>query len=228
MVLTACVAVWMAVIRTSTYAVERSAPLPGFDPLLTTLGTLYGMGAGAALAGLILFAARRLRRIPFPTHPGEYLLVYSAVGVTLQLGMHPLYQLLAHFSMASPASGWFFFLFPVATLAAHVAVFIWALVHVKRWRWRVFLLSIPLCYTGAVGLIWFTSMTASPASNLRMIPTVALFIPSIFLAVVVIQDHLEGRRYPWSHWMGVALRFWFDAMQIVTLLWSILTWEASP
>ena len=229
MVLTACVAVCMGVMRTIALAAEE-LPALGSDPFLAAAGTLRGIGGGAALAGLILLVARRLRRIPFPVHPGEYLLVVCAVGAILQLAAQPIYiYMLAGLSGdSSGPPGFLFTIIPLAILCVNAAVFIWALVCVKAWRWRIFLLSIPVCHLAAYGLMILTANTVRPGSMVFMIPSLVPVATSVILLIPVLRDHLDGRRYPWSHWFGVGLRFWFDALRIGSFLRIILTWDASP
>jgi len=45
----------------------------------------HGIGSGAALAGLLLFASRPSRGFRFPQHPGEYLWVLLGFGVAIRL-----------------------------------------------------------------------------------------------------------------------------------------------
>lgn len=224
MVLTACVAAWMGAMRSLVLAAEGGTLLDS-DPFLATAGTLYGIGGGAALAGLILLVARRLRRIRFPVHPGEYLLTYCAVGAVLQAAVYPIYLAMAHLDFSSGSTMPFFVILPLATFVINVAFFIWALIGVKRRRWRVFLLSIPVCHVVGYGLMGVTASLAGPGAIFYVVQNVAPLVASVVLAVVVIQDRLEGRRYPWSHWMGIALRLWFDVVRIVSLVWMILMWE---
>ncbi len=85
MVLTACVAVYLGIAR----GLFGRYAQPDWEQSLGTfqaiLWGLHGIGAGAGLAGLILFVARRRRGWPFPVHPGEYLLVM--IGVSTLLGL---------------------------------------------------------------------------------------------------------------------------------------------
>ena len=218
MVLTACVALWMGIRRALVLATGGDVSTLGSDPYQAAVGSLRGIGGGAALAGLILFFARRLRGFRFPVHPGEYLLVISGVTITLQLAMYPVYVSIAHRDISSRM--WGFVSLRLAELAVSAVLFIWALVRLKIWRWRVYLLSIPVCYLGGYALI---RTAAPPGPMFFLMQGVAPLAVSVVLSLVVIQDHLEGKQYPWSHWMGVALRFWLDVVRIVSSLWLALT-----
>ncbi len=223
MVLTACVAVWMGVTRIELLAAEE-LPAPGSDPLLAAAVTLHGIGGGAALSGLILFVARRLRRIPFPIHPGEYLLVMSAISVTLGSAVYPVFLLILRMATSGP-TWWSMVGVWIVTFVVNAPVFIWTFVRVKIWRWRVFLLSIPICQVAGVGLMSLTSSVARPSATAFMISSLPV-AASIVLLAVVVQDHLQGKRYPWSHWLGVALRLCLDAARIILVLWIMLAQDA--
>jgi len=226
MVLTACVALWMGIMRGLVLAAEDDSPVLGSIPFFATAGTLYGIGGGTALAGLILFIARRWRGFRFPVHPGEYLLVISAISVVLQAAVYPIYLAMAHLEFLGESAMPFFVILPLATFVINAAFFVWALLGVKRRRWRIFLLSIPVCHLVGYGLMWMWFSIARPGPQAYVIQSVAPLAAGVVLLIVVIQDHLEGRRYPWSHWMGIALRFWFAVVRIVSSLWLILTWDA--
>lgn len=222
-VLTACVAACMAMLRGLATSAEGKSADPAADPFMVAAGTLYGIAGGGALAGLILFLARRLRHIPFPVHPGEYLLVLSAVGMTLQLATWPLFVLASHLGGSDPPM-LVSTVFALAAFGVIAVVFIWALVRVKTRRWRVFLLSIPVCHLAAYGLVFLTFRTARPGSSSFVVHNLVPAAPGVVLLVVVLQDHLQGTRYPWSHWMGVALRLWSDGLRIIHLFWILLRW----
>lgn len=224
MVLTACVAVWMGAMRTIALAADQLTAL-GSDPFLAA-GTLNGIGGGVALSGLILLVSRRLRRIPFPVHPGEYLLVMSAIGFILTSAINAAFLLLLRTEPTSSTLWWLGMGSVIATFVVNAAVLIWAFVHVKTWRWRVFLLSIPVCHVLGYGLMFTTASWGRPGPLFFVIQGVTPFAVSVVLSAVVIQDHLKGNRYPWSHWMGVALRLWFDFGRIVSYVWIIMTWDA--
>ena len=74
-----------------------------------------------------------------------------------------------------------------------------------------------------VGLLLMWARSAGAGSIGYVIQGVVPLAISFILMVVVIQDHLEGKRYPWSHWMGVALRLWLYAVAIVWYVWMIIS-----
>ena len=227
MVLTACVALWMGILRALALATGGDLSTLGSDSYQAMAGSLYGIGGGAGLAGLILFFARRLRGFRFPVHPGEYLLVISGISNTLWLAINPVYVWIAHRGISGQPSMWVFWSVALAAFAINAAVFVWALVRVKIRRWRIFLLSIPVCHLAGYGLMWMSVRIASPGPMFYVIQNVAPLAAAVVLLIVVIQDHLEGKRYPWSHWMGIALRLWLAVVGIVSSLWLILTWDAA-
>jgi hypothetical protein len=224
MVLTACVAVSMGImrvsIRVSALLAEEAGSTLGLRPFLATAGTLYGIGGGGALAGLLLFFARRLRRMRFPIHPGEYLLVLSAVSVSLEeLAFLPLYWTPEGFDLSGGTRWWLFTVLGRGAFVVRAVVFIWAVVNVRIRRWRVFFLSIPICYVAGLALAWLMVRIVQPSLMIYMIRTLASAGASVFLLGVVLKDHFARQRYPWSHWLGVALRLWSDACGVITLLW---------
>ena len=218
MVLTACVAVWMGVTRTIALAAEE-LPALGSDPFLAAWGTLQGIGGGVALSGLILLVARRLRRIPFPIHPGEYLLVMVAISVTLSSAVYPYFLLILRMEPTSAPPWWLTTGLGIVVFAVNAAVFIWTFVCVQIWRWRVFLLWILISQVAVYGLMLLADHLAGLGATIFIIiSSVVPIAASVVLLDVVVQDHLQGKRYPWSHWMGVALRLWFDAVRIIATL----------
>ncbi len=225
MVLTACVALWMGILRALALTTEGDVLTLGSDPYWATAGSLYGIGGGAALAGLILFFARRLRGFRFPVHPGEYLLLISAVSATLQFGIITMLVMTSFLDDSSELPNWFVPILMLVAFAVNAVVFLWALVRVKIRRWRIYLLSIPVCHVAGYGLMWMWFSIARPGPMADVIQNLAPLAAGVVLLIVVMQDHFEGKRYPWSHWMGVALRLWFDCVRIVLLLWLALTWN---
>ena len=55
--------------------------------------------------------------------------------------------------------------------------------------------------------------------NLVVVPPSVRALFGVALAVIVIRDLAEGKRYPWTHWLGVGTRFWFDAANVGVALW---------
>jgi hypothetical protein len=81
---TACVAVWLGLQRVVGQLFWNSAH-PFGDSILKIADTvLTSLGNGAALGGLLLWVARRRRGLPFPKHPGEYLLVVLGLSEVLR------------------------------------------------------------------------------------------------------------------------------------------------
>jgi len=251
MVLTACVAIWMGIDLGLRPRAGLDIPTPSWEAYWLSVQTVRGILQGAALTGLILFLARRLRGIPFPKWPGEYLLVILGMSVALgpdREAMYVVASLVWHDDPAATALGlarrggympvmrsgapigwpltcviWTMGLGP---FAVNAAVFIWALVRVRIRRWRVFFLSIPACYIAGLPLVWLMVRILQPGLMALVIQGVIPAGASVVLLVVVLKDHFDGKQYPWSHWLGVALRLSFDVVGLITLLWwTVLSWH---
>ncbi len=223
--LTACVAAYLGVTQTLSRATQQGTPPIG--GLAAATGSAHAIGAGAALAGLILFAVRRLRGLRFPTHPGEYLLVILGVGAVLDLARSTLVTLLI-FSGNFPIerTQWVFVTIELGTFGIKAAMLIWALVCVKVRRWRAFFLAVPVVNVAAIASVTFLARTMSP-QNIVVASAGVPVLLSVVLAVVVIRDHAEGKRYPWTHWLGVGTHFWLDAARVGMLLLEFLPVQPS-
>ena len=51
--------------------------------------------------------------------------------------------------------------------------------------------------------------------NVLRVPYVLL---TIILVVIVVRDHRQGMRYPWSHWLSVGIRYWFTLLSVGLLV----------
>ncbi len=83
-------------------------------------------------------------------------------------------------------------------------------------RWRVFFYAQALCYA-VLQLFVCAGFFAGQV-------WIFLF-PGAVLAAVVLSDVLRGGRYPWSHWTGVALCFWFCGVRIGSAVYVTFFWE---
>ncbi len=212
---TACVAVYLGLAQTSQElcaeiydSAERSVAEQG-------IWILFAVGAGIALGGLPLWITRRRRGMPFPCYPGEHLLMVQATLSLLGLGVGmlwpALYVLLGETGMYRVWSG-VFFLYLLLRAAAYSSGAIW--VAVRAWR-RYF------CLCAAVELLGGACVCCSgvPADS----PNRVLYVlVSVVLLAIVIREHRRGLRFPWTHWLGVAVRLWFMALSALylALLWT--------
>jgi hypothetical protein len=76
----------------------------------------------------------------------------------------------------------------------------------RRWQTFFFLCAVSRVLTGL--------LTLSEIDRFIAAYYVPYVLVTIFLAVIVVRDHLQGIRYPWSHWLGVAIRFWFTLLHL--------------
>lgn len=215
MVLTACVAFYQG----STQGLERAFRFDAPQINQDVSAALSGVAAGAAMAGLILFVNRRRRRMSFPVHPGEFLIVMQggiAVMTLLWLTASVASVFLLQGGIIPSPGGyavladWVFWGGVSGTCLVYVALWIWVLVGVTTLHWRVFLLSIPVCYILALVSDVWTLQAAF------LFPFQGPVLISLVLVIVVLRDHLQGLRYPWTHWFGVTVYFWHAAAGVIS------------
>jgi hypothetical protein len=228
LVWTACVAVCLGLQRVLVQIAWGPAYTLEDAPLKIATAALRSIGYGAALAGLLLWVARRRRGLRFPKHPGEYLLVV--------LGLDWALTFFAGFLTLPPS-------FPLAQerlplllaplcgqRVLYVIVLLWPLLAVKSLRWRMFfgaMLASQLLFVSYLALSQLILHLALPRSQ----PTWVLRWSGIFtglilgfawlsvaadaiLVVIVAREHWKGIRYPWTHWAGVAVRLWLALIGI--------------
>lgn len=209
---TAGVAVYLSLERARGQMFGPSAPFGGTF-LEIGSGILESLAYGAALAGLLLWTARRWRGLPFPRHPGEYLLVVIGLNQALRF---------SYVFLAYPVTNERLKLL-TALMYGHFAlqclVLVWPLLAVKSRRWRVFFgtllashVLLPLDIALSVHLL------RTPAiSHGLLFSTVVLYVAAdAILLVIVLKDRWEGIRYPWTHWLGVAVGLWLALTGIST------------
>ncbi len=214
MVLTACVAV-VSGINTSGVVPNRREKLDADTGRLgVAVGAVYSIGGGAALAGLLLLTRRR-RGLAFPEHPGEYLLVFTGVGSVLDMVVRAVFLQFFEPSMSGVYS-----LLSLAALGIIGVVFFWALACVDNPRWRFLLLAIPAAKgVTAFPVAFLLARWYRPGTMWRVTGVLPHLLVAAALMVVVLLDHFQGKRYPWTHWFGVATRLWLEAAAVMAFLW---------
>jgi len=215
MVLTACVAAYSAVNRSHAVPYRTESLTPDAGRWGVAAGALYSIGGGAALAGLFLLRRRR-RGLAFPEHPGEYLLVMTAVSIALDAIRRVVFL---RFIVTS--TDWLYDLSSLAFLAINGLVFVWALARMTSWRWLLFFLAIPSAWGAAIPLAYLLTWSMLPGSGWqwRMECMLPHLLVAAALVAVVLKDHIQGNRYPWTHWFGIGTRLWLEVAAVAAFLW---------
>lgn len=207
---TACTAVYLGLTR----SLHLGPAVPG-SGAATPLWALQGMGAGAALGGLLLLVARKLRGVPFPVHPGEMLLVVTGVSVVLAMVTSAvLLTAIVHVEAEVPAGLWFVG-FSLAEIGC-AALYLGAAIRVRVLRWRLYFLVA----AGAIGLR-AVSLRGGSVLEVLLFLLPALALP-VLLSVMVAADFIHRCRYPWTHWAGIAAALWLGVLHAINLAWIAL------
>jgi hypothetical protein len=178
---------------------------------------LNSIGVGAALGGLLLWAARRYRRLLFPRHPGEYLLVVMGLQVAIQLSASAVNWATAardKTGYAGPAISWFA-IFSLGLFLGSL-ISIWAGRRMTIPRWRKFFFAL-----GTIGVLLALIMCGGFYGAYRLQTPLHLAM-DVVLLVIILRDRRAGFRYAWTHWVGVATRLWFGAIGLAWTIWSML------
>lgn len=215
---TAGVAVYLSLERARG---QMFGPSPPFSGTLLEIGSsiLESLAYGAALAGLLLWAARRWRGLPFPKHPGEYLLAVVGLNQALRF----LYVFLAY-----PVTNERLTLVTALMHGYHALqclVLVWPLLAVKSRRWRVFfgtLLASHILLFLHIALPVRVLLTPAISPGLLVSSIVLHVAADAILLAIVLKNRWEGIRYPWTHWLGVAVRLWLALTGISTCVRLII------
>ena len=213
---TACVAVHFSVIQ----AIRR----PGYAPALSSLVLLVGVGIGraTALSGLVLLAARRYRRLPFPRQPGETLLVLLGIGAALHHVETLLYIGRAQIALSVVRTLGILLLAVLFLLAA-------ARTSIPRWRAYFVTVLVAGAIRALLPLLLFRLL--SPVNNsLRtwfpLLSRLPWFLPGAVLLFVALKDARQRPRYEWTHWLGIGVALWnglMGVMSSVRATWLLLS-----
>lgn len=187
---TACVAVYFSLTRPVYDAFQ------GPDGDFPLLWLLQGVGAGSALGGLLLWAARRPRGLPFPSQPGEWILILHGVVTAVRTTGYLPFVLFDSQAIAGTcyAAAWHL------AYTITIALYLIAATRVKTRRWRVGLIAL-----AAINLV-------------RWSPFDALLSIAVLLTVVFL-DVRHDIHWRWTHWLGVAIELWIST---TTLIYAVL------
>jgi hypothetical protein len=207
---TACVAVYLGLIQTVRHGLGTVAHVAGTGTgiVLAAMRLLQGVGSGSALGGLVLWATRRTRGRPFPKHPGEYLLV--VLGISSLLGL-VLGFVISQMMESAPFRSWERAISLYNLVVA--IVWIWGALVLRARRWRAFFFLAAAFELLSCVLLW-AGVAHTGAWRLPLY----VLVP-VVLAVVVVKDHRQGLRYPWTHWLGVGVQMW---IALVALGWYVV------
>jgi hypothetical protein len=206
---TTCIALYLAISRHIRIEAQSAA-----DPS-TAIWVLWSIGTGAALSGLILLVSRRWQEERFPVHPGEALLVVMSVDAWIDLSVHSLmalYLLVTQSSLNAAVQLWYAAPFYLQTIVMAVLYFVTAR-RLESPRWR--------------SVFWFsgTAYLLYPFCCNQTIPMAISLTSNLILIFVVVSDHQEGARYPWTHWLGVGLKLWFTPLIAAWLVYYLLVFS---
>ena len=184
----------------------------------------YSTVYGAALAGVILFAYRRLTKgAAFPVLPGHWLLLTQGIVFTVGFGAYVVTWVLRNWlDVYSPM------IYAIGQWLAHnvaVVVVLVAIIRLKDFGyWRVYFwaslvhqaIRATASLLGApVGGIFFWSLQ-------RWIYGIGATVLVVWLLVVVAHDRRRGVRRDWLHWTGVAVTFGGPVLFVIQIVSSML------
>lgn len=212
LVWTACVAFLLGIDR---FFSSSFAPGDRANRILLAFG-IQALGAGAGLGGLLLWGWRRYHGQPFPYYPGEYFVVIagavSALYVPLKVSLS--------FMAASAATGDRLYLMTAMAwtcapgLVAVIAYLVSA-IRMKVTRWRVvFLLNLGFVILRRFGVLLSPFPGLAPWIELYLI-----FLADAIVGIALWLDYRQKSRYPWTHWLGIAIFYWGTVVQ---LTWMFL------
>lgn len=208
---TLCVAAYLGFLRLFVIATWGSPE----EAVLIWWG-YTGLGGGTALGGLVLFVVWRCRGVQFPTRPGEYLLVTVGLHLVALWTFEWIHVLAGPYasslgqSMAGMSDPWWHvrILGPSAVVGL---AYLWAAWQVKTPRWRIlFLMMLAGEVLLFLGLDYF-----------GLVRNALHFVSGAILVVIALWDHFQGKRYPWTHWLGIAVGLWYAALWVGWYLWWV-------
>jgi hypothetical protein len=207
---TACVAVYFSVLRTT-------AP-PNWGPrgLSLFVAIAMGIGSGTALGGLMLAAARRYRGLPFPSQPGERLVMVLGIAAAVNMG----YYTIEAFEPYVTA-------YLLLSTLLLVVLYGFAARAESSARWRAYFIMMAALTTNLVTLLvlpFSGSLVYNSPPNLIWISTLLpQFSSAVAMLYIAWKDSRQGACYRWTHWLGIYLVLWND---MIMSAWAAWRWLA--
>ncbi len=191
-----CCAIYLAAVG------EMSKQEPGVIGL--AIVSMTAVGYGVALAGLLIFLSRRIRRVRWPIEPGEWLLTALGGKLISELAMH---RWLVPDYVRSPggvAAAITCCLLVLPILSRHVA---------KPWKayfCLVLLFFVKPLIDYCLVLLDLHANLASPisAAVAEWIQYRWLILP-LLAAIVCVYDHRHRLLRGWLHWAGLGTLVWY-------------------
>lgn len=186
----------------------------------------YSIAYGAALAGVILFAYRRLTKgAPFPVMPGHWLLLtWGVVFVVGSVG-HVARWAVRFWLDSYPTV---MFVYGFAQWLTHMAAALMLLVAILCVKdlayWRVYLWA-SLVFQGILanmGLIGMPAATMVSYMLQRWIYGLGAIVLVIWLLATLARDRRRGIRRDWLHWTGVIVTLSGPVLFAIQMLWTFL------
>ena len=206
MLFTACSALHLVVQRQWLQAFLPAGAGP--SEMVSMFLTAEALCAGPALAAVFLWPAWRARGYRFPTHGGEWLLLIFA-GYTMLEMVSRVTMVTGGASREGVVEGMYFL-----GLVIGCVLMFWLAGSPRRLpvRWRVFYLLTALAYGFALVRLVLNPWFDAP---ILVIPGLAI------LLFVVIFDLRASRRFPWTHWLGVAVFLLNAAIEVTQYVWLV-------
>jgi len=197
--------VWTALAAVLMCWMTWLARLQGLAPGPTQLAwrVLIPMTGGANLGGLLLLLVWRIRRIPFPVAPGEWLLVSQGLSLLLAVPIESAFTC----CFVTNVGSWQLFALIYEVTMSLVAVLPFALPAVlcrERGIWKLFFWAAAILeiLSAAISLLPGSFTAVSPLLWAMVEMSKHLLIAAI-LAWAIIDDRRRHRTRTWTHWAGL-------------------------
>lgn len=178
-----------------------------WSALIVVQSMLYG----GAVCSLPIYLARKLKGIPFPVHPGQWLLLISGVMHVLQFAHWGVLQLLDSTVMSDLVLPRFVWAggYAVISVTAVCLGIVAAVAQRDSRLWMAFFLIGSARH--AVAVLWYLALAMfidrlDWFGPLNLVVSGGIGIVSAALLLCIWQDLARGVRRDWMHWAGVAVQ----------------------